>query len=207
MPTRFALLFVALVAPGCSVLVEDMIAQLPDGPPDGGMTDTRDTCRTVQDCLRIGGREVDCHVQCEPPVEGEALGRCERDAELDTPDGVFCGATDMDEICVEGDCVTRACGDGFLDRRGGPLGSEYCDDGNRVDGDGCDSDCSRSCVPPATSSCPEGSRQGECAGGAGACVDDVCAPPASPVPDGTDCILTGELMGVCLAGACVESHN
>lgn len=40
---------------------------------------------------------------------------------------------DNEGLCEE-DCTDQVCGDGFV----GP--GESCDDGNSVDGDGCDSD-------------------------------------------------------------------
>lgn len=60
------------------------------------------------------------------------------------PDGTTCG---MGQICKNGACSAVICGDKVIE------GSEVCDDGNLVDGDGCDADCTLSCVNPATD-CP-----------------------------------------------------
>ena len=52
-------------------------------------------------------------------------------------------------------CVARACGDGFA------VGTEECDDGNTVDGDGCNKYCKRE----ADYHCPDGG---------GECIKDKC---------------------------------
>ena len=46
------------------------------------------------------------------------------------------GACDPGLYCFEGSCIVGVCGDATTQ------GPEDCDDGNAVDGDGCDSDCS-----------------------------------------------------------------
>lgn len=200
--TRFTFITVALAAPivGCSVIVDDMIAQLP-GPSSDGGPDTRDGCRTTQDCFLAEGAMFNCHVQCVMDAAGE--GRCDRNEEINTPDGVYCGVVaDENQICIGGRCVDRACGDGFVDRRG-PM-PEYCDPGDPSMT--CDADCTRRCEAPAPRTCPEGDGN-ECMGGAGVCNTDrdpdACFPSAV-VPDGTPCMLTGERMGTCEAGACIE---
>lgn len=57
------------------------------------------------------------------------------------PDGTPCGPPDGSSICVDGVCVSRMCGDGYVE----PLDSEFlpeeCDDGNDDDTDGCTSLC------------------------------------------------------------------
>lgn len=60
------------------------------------------------------------------------------------PDGTTCAAG---RICKNGACAPTICGDKVIE------GTEVCDDGNLVDGDGCDADCTLSCVNPATD-CP-----------------------------------------------------
>src|SRR5690554_2774226 len=56
----------------------------------------------------------------------------------DKEDGFPCGAA---QICLSEECVASECGDGFLDTSSG----EQCDDGNSVQGDGCELDCRFSC--------------------------------------------------------------
>ncbi len=51
------------------------------------------------------------------------------------------------EICVQGACVVKKCGDGYvdptIDARYGPV--EECDDANTDDKDGCTADCKFTC--------------------------------------------------------------
>lgn len=47
------------------------------------------------------------------------------------------GSCDDGLVCKEGACVLDLCGNSMVD------GDEDCDDGNDMDGDGCDNDCSR----------------------------------------------------------------
>jgi cysteine-rich repeat protein len=54
--------------------------------------------------------------------------------ELGCPDGLACGV-EIGEVL--GQCITPACGDGFVSTDFG----EGCDDGNSDDNDGCDSTC------------------------------------------------------------------
>ena len=55
-------------------------------------------------------------------------------------DGTECGAAPR-AICLHGTCQVSRCGDGFVDG----VRKEECDDGNGVNGDGCDTDCAYSC--------------------------------------------------------------
>lgn len=53
-------------------------------------------------------------------------------------DGTPCG---LGKICLDGTCRTSICGDGYVDA----LLGEECDDGDLVEGDGCEIDCTFSC--------------------------------------------------------------
>ncbi len=57
-----------------------------------------------------------------------------------TQEGCECdaseGSCDPSLVCIDNVCVSPVCGNGT------PEGTEQCDDGNDVDGDGCDADCS-----------------------------------------------------------------
>lgn len=56
------------------------------------------------------------------------------------PDGTACtSATISDGQCRQGNCIPAGCGDEDV------KGSEQCDDGNAVAGDGCELDCTFSC--------------------------------------------------------------
>ncbi len=70
---------------------------------------------------------------------------------------------------------------------------EQCDDGNAADGDGCDNDCTFSCVDPA-GDCPAPPvcQQSACI------ADHTCALAADPAQDGASCGASA----VCKAGVC-----
>lgn len=73
------------------------------------------------------------------------------------PEGAECG-TDPRKICLGGRCQVSVCGDTFVD-----TGSfEECDDGNAIEGDGCDNDCTFSCH--SNSECDDGH----------ICTDNIC---------------------------------
>ena len=112
----------------------------PDGSAcaDGNACTRTDTCQAG---VCSGGNPVvctpldQCHAagtcapatgQCSnPPVTGQSCN-----------DGNVCTRQD---VCTNGTCVgdPHVCGDGVLESSCG----ELCDDGNLVDGDGCDSNC------------------------------------------------------------------
>ncbi|MCC7072462.1 MAG: thrombospondin type 3 repeat-containing protein [Deltaproteobacteria bacterium] len=59
-------------------------------------------------------------------------------------DGVRCapeGLPGVMGLCLEEECATSICGDLLIDHADG----EECEDGNAIDGDGCDNDCRYSC--------------------------------------------------------------
>jgi cysteine-rich repeat protein len=131
-----------------------------------------------------------------------ANGSCEVDATIDSPmDPCADGGCEPDatvDACADGGCYVDACADGGCDAGsdapaprcgdGRTDPGEVCDDGNRVDGDGCQNDCTRSqCTTPAQ--CNDGlfcngveqCRAGRCAAGTApvlddgiACTDDSC---------------------------------
>lgn len=77
----------------------------------------------------------------EPPDAAKDASGSDDEAALlcrDRIDGYPCGAG---KLCIAGTCVLSSCGDGFIDESTG----EECDDQNRTDGDGCNSDCRFSC--------------------------------------------------------------
>lgn len=70
---------------------------------------------------------------CVEPISETETGEC---SEL----GCACmSETDCDAglLCVDGTCTIDNCRDGSLDP------GEVCDDGNQIDGDGCDNDCTQ----------------------------------------------------------------
>ncbi|MCC7541211.1 MAG: thrombospondin type 3 repeat-containing protein [Deltaproteobacteria bacterium] len=89
-------------------------------------------------CLRDAqcddGQTCDGVERCDPGV-----GECRPGAPAPTGDPCTLDSGGAG-ICRTGTCVMPGCGDGV------PSTSEQCDDGNDVDGDGCDRDCTYSCT-------------------------------------------------------------
>lgn len=107
--------------------------------------------------------------------------------------GEVCGMADSDDetlLCMNGNCIPSACGDGITMEDDG----EVCDDGNLDDGDGCDSDCTYSCTEDADcddSNVCNGDERCDTA-------THVCA-PGEPADDGTSCGSNRE----CTSGRCI----
>jgi cysteine-rich repeat protein len=103
-------------------------------------------------------------------------------------DGTSCGSG---MLCHGGSCDAAKCGDGIV------TPPEECDDGNNVNGDGCDNNCKFSCVTsdPTRNCTPADSCQGQ-----GKCSDatHVCS-AGTPLPDNTMC-MTGH--DYCKSGMC-----
>jgi cysteine-rich repeat protein len=137
------------------------------GCDDGDPCDGVETCVPVMDGAMSGQK-------CAPGT-GEA-------------DNTTCG-TQM--ICVAHTCVAASCGDGFV------TSPEECDDSNRADGDGCDNDCTFTCL--STDPMRDCTPADACAG-QGSCDDGTHTCTAgTPLADGTPCG-TGD--DYCKAGAC-----
>lgn len=175
---------------GCSLVVESTL-EAKQGDPDSGPTGSR--CTTTDQCLRVEGQQFDCTLQCVGASAG-TQGTCVSVA-AGTPDGTPCG--DEGEICVERECVTRGCGDGYVDRAATP--PEYCDDGDTNDSNGCNNMCTRPCVAPAPTNCSDGNscNGDETCGAAGVCEGSALE------ADGTSCRTGGGDTGMCVRGACV----
>jgi cysteine-rich repeat protein len=93
-------------------------ACMPSGGCDPGLECMAGICAELPDETETGEcSELGCDcTEGEPDICGEGL------------------------ICLDGSCAVDNCGDGVLDA------IETCDDGNAIDGDGCDKDCSRTQV-------------------------------------------------------------
>lgn len=113
----------------------------------------------------------DGDTDAEAPTDTDA--ESERDGETPEGDGLLCGNGVADE-------------------------GEECDDGNGIDGDGCDGDCTFSCADGTACTDHE-----VCNG------DETCDPlthaclPGEARDDGTVCL--GEPRRICLAGLCSDS--
>lgn len=116
-------------------------------------------------------------------------------------DGTVC-ETDSDkstsQICLATHCTLSTCGDGYRD----PNALEVCDDGNAVDGDGCDTNCTFPCT--TAEQCDDlvtCNGQETCDTSKGYCVADL------PVAMATACDAdsNGATRDICLAFSCVAS--
>lgn len=146
---------------------------------DDGNADDADGC--TASCAFTCSADTDCDdadicngvETCTDPATD--LSRCVPPS-APASDGTSCGSG---LICLSGGCVSSACGDGFTD------GSEQCDDGNAVDGDGCENDCTFTCSSAAD--CDDGN----VCSGAETCANpgtaaSMCA-AGTPPSDGTSC--------------------
>lgn len=87
---------------------------------------TDERCDDENPCTGVETCDLSTHA-CEPgaaPAEGDACPRGE----------------DPDGVCRAGVCVDAGCGNNVVD------GDDQCDDGNAVNGDGCETDCTFSCT-------------------------------------------------------------
>jgi cysteine-rich repeat protein len=173
----------------------------------GGHTCGNSVVESGEDCddgnLVAGdGCESDCTFTCtqgdakcddKDPCDGmescSAQHVCQKGTNL--ADGSSCGTG---KICKVGVCSDTVCGDGFVS------GTEQCDDGNTVAGDGCESDCTFSCLPTNPAACtPADPCQGK-----GTCdaTKHTCT-PGTPLANGTVCGAGSTCQaGVCKPNAC-----
>ena len=127
-----ALVLAALVASGCSVLVDGTLAGR--GGSDAGL-----------DSFVLA--DTNPARDTGPMIDTGPAGPCTGQL-----DGLHCDIPGLAEpfLCIGGVCTLSRCGDGQRDNRMGSMHEpEQCDDGNAIDGDGCDSDCTYSCATNA----------------------------------------------------------
>lgn len=137
-------------------------------------TDTTRDCHSMNACITGGTCNTGTH-RCSPDAPKTA--------------GTACGNKGN---CVEGNCIAPKCGDGIV-----ASGVESCDDGNAVAGDGCDNDCTPSCVTAAA----------DCTGTptcrTAICASGKCSSAADGSKDNSPCD-TGGGAATCHAGACTK---
>ncbi len=182
---------------------------------DDGNTTAGDGCSDTCAIERCGNGSVEGTEECD---DGNAMNGdgCEDDCtfscamDSDCDDGMVCNGTETCDttahtctagtmasngtscgsgmVCRAGVCAMPVCGNSIVE------GSETCDDGNSMNGDGCDNDCTYSCT--MTSDCDDGMA----CNGAETCNTSthVCTNPAD-LADGTSC--GGG--NVCRGGSCV----
>jgi cysteine-rich repeat protein len=125
----------ALLAPGCG---QDL-TEANDTDTGTAESETGSSCVVgTLDCACTPGGGCDPGLECMADVCAEqsdegGTGEC---VDVDCPCD---GDTDCDEglLCVDGSCEADDCGNATVDP------GEICDDGNAIEGDGCDNDCTR----------------------------------------------------------------
>lgn len=166
----------------------------PQDPADAGDPDLNDAATEVTDPDPVGTCEQDEDCDDGNACNGEEL--CidevcysgERAA-----NGTACELEGKDDwlLCVEGNCIASHCGDGIVD----PRTDEECDDGNGIDGDGCEVGCTYSC------SNDEHCGDGNVCNGTERCDEELHACVGGrPAEDGTSCGSNRE----CNAGRCIQ---
>lgn len=111
--------------------------------------------------------------------------------------GAVCGDGHCEdgEACAD-DCPPAVCGDGFM------VAGEACDDGNTVDGDGCDAECTVTPGWPCGDGlCRNGEDGGTCYVDCGSCGDGVRGGPEQ-CDDGPDNADGGACRPGCIASRC-----
>jgi cysteine-rich repeat protein len=167
---------------------------------DGNQSNT-DACTTQ--CKAVCGSPGDCASRTTAPCRAPACtsGACTTTADT-SKNGQACMTSGGTATCNNGACTSGTCGDGLGDQ------GEQCDDSNKTDGDGCDSDCMYSCQ--ADADCDDknpcnGVEKCQAVPAGKKCGID----PAQPaLVDGTSCG-TGKLCSssICRAGFCGDGYT
>ena len=120
------------------------------------------------------------------------------------PDGTPCGTDPgVRRICIAGTCNVSACGDGYVDAGATP--PEACDDRNLVGGDGCEADCTFTCI--VDEDCNDGNvcnGAETCSLSTHTCLPGANAGPGTPCDDGIFCNGADTCDG---SGACTHGGN
>lgn len=159
---------------------------------DTGATTDTNTPATDAFIMLDGGAcaaatECDNHDPCDGDETCDATHHCADGT--NATDGTTCDADGMTttmDICVAGVCGATRCGDHFVST------GEECDDGNDVDGDGCNA-CAFSCH--AGTDCDDANA----CNGVETCGTGHFCVPGTPATNGTTCGVTN----VCMGGVCV----
>ncbi len=125
-----------------------------------------------------------------------------------------------DGWCISGVCTKNTCGDEILGD------GEVCDDGNEVDADGCDNDCTYSCVDAeadcahtvgdcrkeacnAKYVCTQSVDSSDVPDDTNPCTTDACraggVPVNDPLDEGSSCPPEGGGDGWCLSNVCTKN--
>jgi cysteine-rich repeat protein len=169
-------------------------------------------CSALVESTLAGRGNMDAATPDSPAPQDTAVDAPQSDTGVTGPcagviEGHPCDVPGIAEpyVCILGVCQLSRCGDGhYDDRTGSTHMSEACDDGNGVDGDGCDSDCTFSCTH--ASDCLDM----ETCNGMETCTAGHTCLAGTMVMDTTACTIpmTGTAAvcrsGLCRAGACPD---
>jgi cysteine-rich repeat protein len=177
-----------------------------DDRTTGGATEGREACDDGND-IANDGCELDCTITCTAAtgaVDCDDMNPCTDDVCTmsscrNNPNTNACMVGGAASTCSGGVCPAPSCGNGMRD------GSELCDDGNDVSGDGCEADCTPSCTsneqcedgvacngvftcnapPDGTRRCVEMARPVACADDGNRCTTEMCVDGVGCVSDGS----------------------
>ena len=173
----------------------------PNEACDDGNGSNTDACTTQ--CLPVckaATVATDCMGKTPPPCRVISCngGACGTKADT-TQNGASCSFNGQNGTCKDGACSNGTCGDHVLDP------GEQCDDGNKVDGDGCDTDCLFSCA--ADTDCDD---KNPC-NGVEKCTmvgDNKLCKAENPLADGADCAAGKICSGsICRASFCGDGYT
>ncbi len=205
--------------PSCTILVcGNNIVESPEECDDGNLIDN-DGCSS----LCVVEPEICCAFCTRISTGATVFGSCPVDCATGPPS---CAGFDQHFLQVFGDCnfcTNHTCGDGLLDTGVVGIPDEQCDDGNLIDGDGCNSTCQNEfcgdgVVNNVIEECDDGntidgdgcsstcvnetaccSTVGEITGNTLCFLSDSCG--FVPRPNGTTCIDPGDRQPCCFGGA------
>jgi cysteine-rich repeat protein len=115
------------------------------------------------------------------------------DSSLPNCSGIEDGASCGDGLlCLDGVCGPSRCGDGWVDDER----LETCDDGNAINGDGCDDDCMPTC------NVDEDCDDADPCNGTETCGTSSCEVGILPAEGTVDCTTEADAPGQCFGGLC-----
>lgn len=169
-------------------------ASEPDPAQDGASCGEGQAC-VGGECVQIATCTDDAACDDGNPCNGvETCDVAQQGCMPGTPalDGTTCGTG---FLCINEACQATSCGDGFT------TAPEECDDANADNGDGCNTDCTFSCV---SSDASRNCTPADACAGAGTCDDTThtCS-PGTPLDLYTPCGTSGYCkLGTCTQPAC-----
>jgi cysteine-rich repeat protein len=163
--------------------------ETPEECDDGNQTNG-DGCETnCKLTCKAGDASRDCSSVGTACTTASTCDASKHTCSATTPanDGNGCG---NGNYCKSGSCVAPVCGNGQVE-----LG-EMCDDGNQTNGDGCQANCTFTCVAPADCGAAPACKKQTCTGA------HLCVAVADTALNGSQS--TCAAGNVCSAGSCVK---